>query len=122
MRYFALTTISSFAIFSATALCAAQAAVNTGIPSFSSVRVELAAKETQRNDRRGKGADSKTGGAASKQMLARQKEAGDDRGKHSGKHGTASSEQLLARQKEAGDDRGNHGGKHGVAGSQQMAA
>ncbi|HXE48524.1 MAG TPA: hypothetical protein VN663_09145 [Ramlibacter sp.] len=122
MRYFALTTISSFAILSATALCAAHAAVKSGTVDFSNVRVDLVAKENQPNDRRGKGADRKTGTAASDQMLAREKEAGDDRGKHSGKHGTASSDQVLAREKEAGDDRGKHGGKHGVAGSEQMAA
>ena len=96
MRYFALTTISSFTIMSATALCAAHAAVNTGVPSFSTVRIELAAKENQPNDRRGKGADRKTGAAASEQMLARQKEAGDDRGNHGGKHGVAGSDQIVA--------------------------
>jgi hypothetical protein len=122
MRYFALATISSFAIMSATALCAAHAAVNTGVPSFSTVRVELAKKENQPNDRRGKANDVKSGAAPSEQLLAREKEAGDDRGKHSGKHGAISSEQLLAREKEAGDDRGKHSGKHGAASSEQIAA
>ena len=96
MRYFALTTISSFAILSATALCAAHAAVNTGVPSFSSVRIEMAKRENQPNDRRGKANDAKTGAASSDQLLAREKEAGDDRGKHTGKHGAASSQPVAA--------------------------
>ena len=73
MRYFALTAISSFAILSATALCAAHAAVNIGVPSFSSVRIELAREsesrgtENEPNDRRGKRQDRR---AASSQQLA----------------------------------------------------
>jgi hypothetical protein len=58
MRYFAVTAIGSFAIMSAAAFCAAQAAVNSGI-GFSNVRVELV-KENQSNERRGKGSDAKT--------------------------------------------------------------
>ena len=76
MRYFALTTISSFAILSATALCAAHAAVNIGIPSFSSVRIEMAreaesrGRENQPNDRRGKGQDRRADAAPSEQTAA----------------------------------------------------
>jgi hypothetical protein len=68
MRYFALTAIGSFAIMSAAAFCAAQAAVNSGI-GFSNVRVELV-KENQSNDRRGNGSDGKTRAARSRALGA----------------------------------------------------
>ena len=69
MRYFAITAMGSFTIMSAAALCAAQAAVNSGTISFYSVGADLL-KENQPNIPCGKGSDAKTGAAGSGQVGA----------------------------------------------------
>src|SRR5690349_20914449 len=82
MRCFLLTAIGSFAIMSATALCAAQMAVSTGAAGFSGIRIHLA-KGGHAHDRRGKANDGHTGAAtSSEQLVACGKEASDEHGKH----------------------------------------
>ncbi|HXD40023.1 MAG TPA: hypothetical protein VN649_05635 [Ramlibacter sp.] len=82
MRYFALTAIGSFAIMSATALCAAQVAVSIGAAGFSGTRIELVGGAQHRND-------GNTGAAASSEhLLACGNE--EDHAKHSGKQAVGS--------------------------------
>ena len=65
MRSFALTAISSFAIMSATALCAAQVAVSTGAAGFTSIRIEPASRGAQPHNTGGKAHVGKTAAASS---------------------------------------------------------
>ena len=66
MRYFAITAMGSFAIMSAAALCAAQAAVSSGTISFYSVGADLV--KVNQAIPCGKDSDAKTDAAGSRQV------------------------------------------------------